>query len=134
MESAGRVLTWSAPWIIVTDQFVPFLKAFQDDLPADEELRTFSNSFFYNIQRRLALFTEDEGALKTGDLQDLLTAEYVKSRGPETDRKKARIITGQMLELCRPYWNDSPGNYKTGKGLLLDSLFLMKFLAEKGVD
>ena len=133
-KSAGRVLTWSAPWIIVTDQFVPFLKAFQDDLPADEELRTFSNSFFYNIQRRLALFTEDEGALKTGDLQDLLTAEYVKSRGPETDRKKARIITGQMLELCRPYWNDSPGNYKTGKGLLLDSLFLMKFLAEKGVD
>ena len=57
-KSAGKVLTWSAPWEIVTRNFNTFFEEFQKDLP-EKGFKDFSNSFFYNIQSRLALFTDE---------------------------------------------------------------------------
>ena len=136
-KSVGKVLTWSAPWEIVGDKFIPFLQNFQTDLPGEKKLKEFSNSFFYNIQSRLALFTEKKAspiAFSTADLQNLLTAEYIKSRGPETEREKAVAIMEQLLELCRPHWRNLEGKHRKDKNSMqMDSLFLIKFLVEKGV-
>lgn len=136
-KGAGKVLTWSAPWKIVACNFNVFLEEFLKDLP-EAKFKDFSNSFFYNIQNRLALFAEkgtDLSAFSDVLLRDLLIAEYVKSRGPDTDRIKAGSLMEQLLELCRPYWRNQNGKVcKTKHRLQLDSLFLIKFLAEKGVE
>ncbi|HHX86952.1 MAG TPA: type III-B CRISPR-associated protein Cas10/Cmr2, partial [Firmicutes bacterium] len=137
-KSAGKVLTWSAPWKIIIDKFMNFLQYFQKDLPGEKKLKEFNSSFFYNIQSRLALFFEKESnlsAFSIQDVQDLLTAEYVKSRGPETDREKAKETMGRLFELCRRYWRNQEGKICTDeKRMHLDSLFLTKFLVEKGVE
>ena len=90
------------------------------------------------MQSRLALFSDEEADLSefaVTDLRDLLTAEYVKSRGPETDREKAGQIMAQLLDLCRRYWRNPDGNLCHDKERLqLDSLFFIKFLLEKGVE
>ncbi len=137
-KGAGKVLAWSVPWEIVIDKFTTFFRDFQADIPEEKKLKEFSNSFFYNVQSRLALFSDEEADLSKFaviDLQDLLTAEYVKSRGPETDREKAGQIMAQLLDLCRRYWRNPDGNLCHDKERLqLDSLFFIKFLLEKGVE
>lgn len=136
-KSAGKVLTWSAPWKIVTDQFCGFLKSFRKDLLGEDTYKEFSSSFFYNVQTRFALFAKQETAtaLSLSDLRDLLVAEYIKSRGPNTDRAKARSLMEKLLELCKPHWRNQDGEIRNDKHQLqLDSLFLIKFLSEKGVE
>ena len=138
-KSAGKVLTWSAPWEIVITKFLPFLKSFQGIASDnDNDLRNFSNSFFYDVQSRLAIFfdkkKESLSEFKIKDLHDILIAEYIKNREIDVDRKQARKITGQMLGLCKRYWNDRNGYTQGDKNKMeLDSVFLAKFLLEKGV-
>lgn len=137
-KRAGKVLTWSAPWKIVTDKFLPFQKSFQGIASDKDGFRGFSNSFLYDVQSRLSLFFDNEkgnlSGFNTEDIHDLLIAEYIKNRGADTNREHARKITDQMLELCLHYWNDKEGNTQENKNKMqLDSIFLTKFLIEKGV-
>ena len=136
-KSAGKVLTWSAPWDIVITKFLPFLEGFEK-IASNKDLEDFSNSFFYDVQNRLAIFFDNgEKSLsefKSKDLHDLLIAEFIKNRGMNADQNQAREITAQMLELCRRYWNDRKGYTQTDENKMkLDSIFLAKFLLEKGV-
>lgn len=139
-KGAGQVLTWAAPWEVVTGKFQPFLQNFQKEMPngGKKEFTEFSNSFFYNIQNRLALFADEDADLSAfydTNLKALLTAEYVKSRGPNTNREKAKETIEQLFELCHRYWRNQNGIICQDKNRLqLDSLFLIKFLSEKGVE
>ena len=91
-KSVGKVLSWSAPWEIIVDNFLPYIQHFGKATADEEKFKEFSNSFFYNIQYRLALFTTQNIDLSTFSnsvLNALLTAEYVKSRGSDTDHTEA---------------------------------------------
>lgn len=136
-KSAGKVLTWSVPWETVIDKFMPFCGNLQESLPDEKKVREFSNSFFYNIRSRLSLFTDGETdhSITSEVLEALLVAEYIKSRGSEADREKAKAAMKQLLELCRPHWKNREGKICIDNNRLeLDCLFLTKFLIEKGVE
>jgi CRISPR-associated protein Cmr2 len=143
-KSAGKVLTWSAPWefILGPEQelniFEDFIQSFQKETTDEEKIDEFSNSFFYNIQNRLALFADEEADLplsSDNDLSALLAAEYIKSRSHKPGREKAVRKMRQLLKLCRRSWRDQDGKLcQDQKRLQLESAFLIKFLVEKGVE
>jgi CRISPR-associated protein Cmr2 len=142
-KSAGKVLTWSAPWEFILDQkrkvniIEDFKQSLQKEISAEEKQIEFSNSFFYNIQSRLALFYDEkaEFSLSEDNLEALLTAEYISSRSAKTTYEEARNRMQQLLKICRRYWRDQDGNLcRDPKKLQLESIFLVKFLMEKGVE
>ena len=143
-KSAGKVLTWSAPWEFIFDQkrkvniLEDFMQHLQREISDAEKPIEFSNSFFYNIQNRLALFSDEITELSLvseDDLLALLTAEYISSRGVKATYEEAQKKMKQLLKLCRRYWRDQNGKLCEDQNRLqLESIFLVKFLVEKGVE
>ena len=143
-KSTGKVLTWSAPWESILDQkrkiniLEDFMQRLQKEISDEEKPIEFSNNFFYNIQNRLALFSDEKAGFplsSENDLEALLTAEYIRSRGPKTTYEKAQKRMQQLLKLCRRHWRDQDGKLcQDQKRLQLESAFLVKFLVEKGVE
>lgn len=145
-KGAGKVLTWTAPW----DSFIyadgknnkidDFVKSFREGFDKGNETGEFSNTFFYNLQTRLAIFSDEEivpPGLGNNEeeslLKGILIAEYMKS-GAKPTREEAEARMSKLLELCRRAWRDSKGVVQYDhKRLYLNSIFLVKFLVEKGV-
>jgi hypothetical protein len=72
-------------------------------------------------------------SLSEDDLKALLTAEYISSRSAKTTYEEAQEKMQQLLKICRRYWRDQDGNLcQDPKRLQLESIFLVKFLMEKG--
>jgi len=146
-KGAGKVLTWAAPW----DSFVypdakgnkidDFVKSFRKGFEEKKEPGEFSNTFFYNLQTRLAIFSDEEIVPPTlgideekSLLKEILIAEYMKS-GAKPSREEAEARMGKLLELCRRAWRDADGKVQYDPNrLYLNSIFLVKFLVEKGVE
>jgi len=146
-KGAGKVLTWAAPW----DSFVytegkgnkidDFVNSFREGFDKKKEPGEFSNTFFYNLQTRLAIFSDEEIVPPTlgideekSLLKEILIAEYMKS-GAKPSREEAEARMGKLLELCRRAWRDADGKVQYDPNrLYLNSIFLVKFLVEKGVE
>lgn len=142
-KSAGKVLTWSAPWEFILNQkykiniLEDFIQRFQNEITDEKKQIEFSNSFFYNIQNRLALFYGGETGLSSSedDLKALLTAEYISSSSTKTTYAEAQEKIQQLLKLCHRYWRDQDGRLcRDWQKYQLESIFLIKFLMEKGVE
>lgn len=141
-KSVGRVLTWSAPWEFILDQkykvniLDDFGQRLQKEIGDEGKQTEFSNSFFYNIQNRLALFYDEKNGLSLSedDLKALLTAEYISSN-TKTTYEEAQEKMQQLLKLCHRYWRDQDGKLcRDWKRYQLENIFLVKFLIEKGVE
>ncbi len=147
-KPGGQHLQWSMPWekAIVDDKVAinelanAFQKA-QQDTP-------FSNSFFFNVEERLTLLTENaeqEQRFPFGQevMAQLIAAEYLSSGvNRHSDKPKVSIegakallrpLVGQCFEWRRRLFDDKAGFYQTHK-LNTDALQLIRFLAEKGVE
>jgi CRISPR-associated protein Cmr2 len=135
-KGAGRVLTWSAPWEVVTDGrtsiFVDLVEAFQGN---DSRQKEFNSTFFYNLRARFDILQE-KGALELSeeDMVDILAAEYLKNRERQCTPDEARERVKKLLTICRRSWRDEEGIVHKAEGALtLDGALLVKFLAGRGV-
>ena len=154
-KSAGKVLTWAAPW----DSFIcaggkgnkidNFVQSFREEITSKEDKAEaklkekpgeFSNTFFYNLQTRLALLSDETIEFPGSDksetellLKEVLIAEYMKS-GVKPTREEAQVRMSKLLDLCRRAWKDAEGKVQYDHKLYLNSIFLVKFLVEKGVE
>lgn len=135
-KGAGPVLTWSAPWEVVTDGrtnvFVDLVEAFQGN---DRRQKEFNSSFFYNLRARFDILrVKSTLKLSEEDMVDILAAEYQKSRERRCTPDEARERVKRLLAICRRSWRDEKGGVHKAEGTLtLDGALLVKFLAERGV-
>ncbi len=147
-KPGGRHLQWAMPWekAIVDDKVAinelanAFQKA-QQDTP-------FSSSFFFNVEERLTLLTENaehdqQFPFDQEVMTQLIAAEYLSSGvNRHSDQSKVSLQTamdllkplvGQCFEWQRTLADDKEDFRQTYK-LNTDALQLIRFLAEKGVE
>ena len=147
-KPGGRHLQWAMPWekAIVDDKVAinelanAFQKA-QQDTP-------FSSSFFFNVEERLTLLTENaehdqQFPFDQEVMTQLIAAEYLSSGvNRHSDQPKVSLQTamdllkplvGQCFEWQRTLADDKEDFRQTYK-LNTDALQLIRFLAEKGVE
>lgn len=144
-KPGGRHLQWSMPWEkaiendkVVIDELASAFQKAQQETP-------FSGSFFFNVEERLALLTENAEQhqyfpFDRTMMTQLIAAEYLSS-GVNRKEGQAKVSLQSAMELLEPLVEQcfekrrtkTGGIYPTFK-LNADALQLIRFLAVKGVE
>ena len=101
------------------------------------EAEGISNSFIYNIRRDFSLFAleDSDSLLGKEEILELLTAEYLRSKGKSDEKLKSkeeiRQLMDDLLEICTRYYRDDNGAIKERQGLNINGALLIKFLARR---
>ena len=147
-KPGGQHLQWAMPWQYVTSKENKEqieLNVLVDQFREDKQTTPFSNSFFFNVEQRLAVLTDKNhnSLLSTDELSDLIATEYLHS-GVNQVAKENKITLPQATErikplldqcavLCRKLVNEEVVFEKT-QPLNFDALQLIRFFVQKGVD
>ena len=126
---SGRTVQWVSKWQdshgnSLTEQVTELSQNFERD---------YSSGFFYNLRERFAAFTDDQKrAIQGLPIEDLLKAEYLKSRERTTDEHKAKEMVGRLVSVCRERKNRVSTSDELDDRVLVDGALLVRFLAGKG--
>jgi len=139
-KGAGRILTWAAPWQVITDGERSVIDQLVSTFSTtDLKEREYNHTFFHNLRARFKVLADDKGNLPSGwfekDAVDLLAAEYRKNRVREVDWPTAQHRIRRLLKVCQHSWRDEKGEiHRAEDTLTFDGTLLVKFLVQKGVE
>lgn len=130
-NTGGRDLVWAMPWQeFVEDTKDNLISRLAVKFGKAKETESISNSFIYNIQRDLSLFTDKDSFLSDEEILKLLTAEYIRSRAKSNKnltKEQVQPHMRELLKMCSIYYHDDKGMIEKQKGFNVDGALLVKF-------
>lgn len=141
-KPGGQHLEWAMPWEKAIDQSSGevIIDRLARDFQKDQQETPFSNSFFFNIEERLAMLND----IGKDHMTDLIACEYLSSGVNRVtgDHKKttlpeARQRIRPLLEQCfkvRRQLQNGQESFIENHEFNSNALQLIRFLAQKGVE
>lgn len=162
-KPGGMILQWGMPWEIAVEDHNSgkrlFVERLAEDFADDDQDGRLGNTFLYKIRERFELLNspppdkkkkpndapkEKPFVLESEQAVDLMAAEYFssglceKKYEPAQRMIHARAVVRPLLRQCRPVYRIAdqadPKNWPKDDKVLADAAFLVRFLAQKGVN
>jgi CRISPR-associated protein Cmr2 len=146
-KPGGQHLEWAMPWEKAIDQSSGevIIDRLARDFRKDQQETPFSNSFFFNIEERLAMLNDNNSQLFDKDhMTDLIACEYLSSGVNRVtgDHKKITLAEARqrirpLLEQCfkvRRQLQNGQESFIESHEFNSNALQLIRFLAQKGVE
>jgi len=144
MKGGGRYCLWAGTWPSLKRGEITVLDKLADALSGED--KHFSTSFFFRVREILTLLSPQPfwqpgcyirmtEEFQEDDILDLLTAEYLKSKGGDVSVDVARLRVADLLSASYRCFRNRAFEHVTDKRCLsADGAMLVKFLAEGGME